>query len=151
MIRLATGSDMLRLLEMGRAFNEEAGYAEQVPFCVESFTRTLTVLGNAGLILVMEDETGDVIGMAAADVAASICNHKILVGREAFWYISPAHRFGPDRRGRQLLAALEKTVKDRGGHFFDVVAENGKREKALARLYRAASYSPAEITFRKAL
>lgn len=147
MIRPATPNDMPRLLEMGRAFNLEAGYAEQIPFCEESFSKTLAILGNANLLLVADKGEG-AIGMAGADVAPSICNHKILLSREAFWYVEPAHRKG---LGGALLTALEATVRAHGASIFDVVAEDGKRSEALARLYRARHFSPAEITFRKRL
>lgn len=147
MIRPATEWDFDALIEMGRAFNEEAGYSEDVPFHPASFLRTLKLLTEAKLLLVA-DKDGDVVGMAAADVAPSICNRSILVGREAFWYVLPEHRKG---LGGQILDALEFNARAYGATLFDVVAEEGKRNDALARLYRARGYSPAEHTFRKVL
>lgn len=149
MIRAATESDLPALLSMGRAFNEEAGYAEQVPFCPETFARVLGILAHANLLLVADLGQG-AIGMAAADVAPSICNNQIRIGREAFWYVMPEHRHGKVI-GRPMLSALECAARDHGASFFDVVAEDGKRSEALARFYRGAHYSPAERTFRKAL
>lgn len=147
MIRAATPDDMPALLEMGRAFNEEAGYAETVPFCEASFRLTLAILGEANLLFVTEDE-GQVTGMAAADVAPSICNRSILIGREAFWYLKPGQRKGV---GKKLLKVLESMAEKKGATYFDVVAEDGKRSEALARIYWAASYRPTERTFRKRL
>lgn len=149
MIRAAKPDDMAALLEMGRAFNEEAGYAETVPFDPESFGRVVAVLGQAGLVLVAE-ERGNVVAMAAADVAGSVCNQNIRFAREAFWYVRPEHRPGKVV-GRPLLDALECTARNHGASFFDVVAEEGKRSEALARLYRGARFSPTERVFRKAL
>lgn len=147
MIRAAHPDDLPRLIEMGRDFNQEAGYADSVPFDVASFAEILLRLGHAGMLLTAE-ESGKVVGMAAADVGPSICNREVRIGREAFWYFEPAHRKGG---GREMLLALELAAKNRGATFFDVVAEDGKRSEALARLYRAAAYSPSERTFRKAL
>ena len=147
MIRDALPADMPRIVEMGRAFNQEAGYSETVPFCEESFTRTAATLGQAGMLLVVDLGDGP-IGMAGLDMARAICNYAIIVSRETFWYCEPAHRKG---LGRELLGALEVRAKEKGAAFFDVVAEIGKRDEALARLYRAAQYSPAERTFRKRL
>lgn len=147
MIRHAKPDDVPALLEMGRAFNEEAGYSASVPFCAESFAVTLGALGRAELLIVAEKE-GIVVGMAAADVGPSICNHGVRVGRETFWYVRPDHRKGI---GKKLLSALECAALKHGATFFDVVAEDGKRSEALARIYRAASYSPTERTFRKRL
>ncbi len=147
MIRAARPADMPAMLAMGRAFNEEAGYAEAVPFCEVTFEANLAIFGHAGLLLVVE-KGGQVVGMAAADVAPSVCNHAVKIGREAFWYVAPEHRKGV---GKKLLAALEYAAVERGATFFDVVAEDGKRSLALARIYRAAGYSPTESTFRKRL
>lgn len=146
-IRPAIDGDLPALLEMGSAFNIEAGYADDVPFDGESFGRTLQALAKARLLLVAEKD-GLVIGMAGADVAPAICNHSILLSREAFWYVLPEHRKG---LGSQILHALEGCAKAYGARIFDVIAEEGKRSLALARLYRARGYSPAEITFRKVL
>ncbi len=148
MIRPATQEDAGRLVEMGYAFFIEAGHeSDATPFDPESFVRTLALLASHGLLLVVEKD-GAVIGMAAADVAPAFWNHKILLGREAFWYVEPAHRKGI---GRELLKALEALVTSLGATLFDVVAEDGKRSEALARLYRAGEYNPAERTFRKRL
>ena len=147
MIRAAMPDDMIQLVELGRAFNLEAGYGDMVPFDEQSFGHTLACLGTAKLLLVVETDAG-IVGMGAADVAPSICNHAVKIGREAFWYVLPEHRKGV---GRKLLDALECAAKNYGATFFDVVAEDGKRAEALARIYRAAGYSPTERTFRKEL
>lgn len=148
MIRPATADDAPRLLEMGRAFFAESGHeSEETPFDPESFAQTLALLARHNLLLVME-KGGAAVGMAAADVAPAYWNHKILLGREAFWYLSPDHRKGD---GRKLLAALEAASKDYGAHFFDVVAESGHRSKALGRVYESAGYVPAETAYRKRL
>lgn len=147
MIRTAIPEDMPRLLEMGRAFNLEAGYAEDVPFDDASFARILTVLGNAALLSVADKGRG-AIGMGAVDVAGSICNQQVKIAREVFWYVEPDHRNG---LGRGMLDALECMARKGGAHLFDVVAEEGKRNPALARVYRASGFSPAEHTFRKRL
>lgn len=147
MIRAAHPDDIPKMIEMGRAFVDEAGYADTVGFNAESFATTLQILGHAELLFVAE-KGGTVVGMAAADVAPSICNHAVRVGREAFWYVEPAHRKGI---GKELLSALQCAAKNHGATFFDVVAEDGKRSKALARIYERAGFSPAERTFRKRL
>ena len=145
MIRPATPDDLPALLEMGQAFNTEAGYSETAPFDPASFERTASVLGNAGRLMVADNGSG-AIGMAAFDMGVAICNYEVRPAREAFWYVQPDHRRG---LGRQMLSALELQAKASGAHFLDVVAESGKRSEALARIYRAAGYIPTEIVFRK--
>lgn len=152
MIRQAEPRDIEALLSMGRAFFAEAGHAKRDERCLfddESFAFICGVLMDAGLLLVSVDD-GSPIGMAALDVAPAYWNRNLLLGREAFWYISPSHRKGRDSRG--LLAALEEIAKARGIVIFDVVAEEtAERGPALARLYRAAGYQQSETTFRKRL
>lgn len=149
MIRPAVPEDIKPIMAMGEAFFAEAGHAARgCVFDPQSFAYTVGMLMDAGLILVMEHED-KVVGMAAMDAAKAYWNHNVLVGREAFWYVCPAHRKGRD--SRSLLSALEDTAKAAGIHIFDVVAEDGERGPALARLYRAAGYNPAETTFRKGL
>jgi GNAT superfamily N-acetyltransferase len=135
---------------MGAAFFKEAGHEGNTgSFNPSSFGATLDALAPHGLLLVVE-EKGEVVGMGAADVSRAFWNHDVVVGREAFWYIKKAHRKG---QGRELLKRLEEAAKRCGATIFDVVAEDGegKRGDALARLYRAGGYSPAEKTFRKRL
>lgn len=145
MIRLAVPDDGPDLMRMGEAFFQESGYADQFPFDRVSFAHTCASLGQADLLLVVE-QNGAVVGMAAADMAPSICNHSVLFARECFWYVDPPYRKGI---GRKLIPALEALVKERGASALDVVAESGKRSDALARVYRAGGFSPSENTFRK--
>lgn len=153
-IRPATVADLPALLEMGRAFWEEAGHAEQHAFCEESFSKTLAILGNAGLLLVLDN--GSIIGMAAADVAPCIVNHAVKIGREAFFYVRPKQRKG---MGRLLIKALEDVSIRHGATVFDLVAERGSprsgpkftRGEALGRLYQAHGYALAESTYRRVL
>jgi GNAT superfamily N-acetyltransferase len=152
MIRPAIPADIFRLLEMGAAFHKEAGVAERhegLTFDRDSFAFSAATLMDAGLLLVMEGDKGDVIGMAAADGAPCFLNRNVVIGREQLWYVEPEHRKGKD--SRHLLGALEDLARARGIHLFDVVAEEGERSDALGRLYRRADYNPAERVFRKRL
>ena len=151
MIRPAIPNDIFHLIDMGEAFHREAGIAERYPeltFDKDSFAYTAALLMDAGLLLVME-EKGVPVGMAAADGAPCFLNRNFVIGREQLWYVEPEHRKGRD--SRHLLGALEDLARARGMHLFDVVAEEGERSDALGRLYRRAEYNPAERVFRKRL
>lgn len=151
MIRAAVPNDIFSILEMGEAFHREAGIPdrdERMTFDRDSFAFTAATLMDAGLMLICE-EGGEPIGMAAADGARAYWNHNVMLGREIFWYIKKDHRKGKD--SRHLLGALEDLARDRGIHLFDVVAEEGERCEALGRLYRRAEFNPAERVFRKRL
>jgi len=150
MIRRGTPTDFPAMIEMGRAFFVEAGHEGSHPgftFDPESFAATLGQLEPHGMLLVVEKD-GRLVGMAAMDMAHAFWNHKVILGREAFFYIVPAARKG---LGRKLIAAMETAAASYGATVFDVVAEPGPRSKPLAEIYRRASYNPAETTFRKRL
>lgn len=155
MIRPAVPADIPAMVEMGKAFFVEAGHAAEHPFCEESFTTTLRLLGEAGLLLVADSDDG-VIGMAAADVAPAFWNHSVKMGREAFFYVQPAHRKG---LGKLLIRALEDVSMAHGATVFDLVAERGSprpdakitRGAALGRLYEGNGFVLAETVYRKVL
>lgn len=149
MIRLAIPEDGPAIMRMGEAFFHEAGHGARFTFDRESFAHSVIQFAKNDLLLVVEKD-GPVVGMAAADVAPAFWNYNVLLSRESWWYVEKAHRQGI---GRRLLAALEDLLRDRGATVFDVVAEDGEgsRSEALARLYRAGGFSPAERTFRKVL
>lgn len=147
MIRAARGEDAPALVEMGRAFFEEAGYAAEFEFDDESFFSTIAILAKHGLLLIAEKD-GKAVGMAAVDVAPAYWNHDVMLAKELFWFVQKEYRQGI---GRQMLRALEETVRSRGAQLFDLVAEEGKRSLALARVYTAGGFSPKERTFRKRL
>lgn len=147
MIRLAVPDDGPAIMSLGAKFHEETGYGDRFPFDAVSFAHTVACLGPRGLVLVGEVH-GAVIGAAAAHVEPAITNHRVLTARSVFWYVRPQYR---KDIGRELFNALELLVSDHGAVLFDAVAEEGKRSEALARLYRAAGFSPADRTFRKVL
>lgn len=146
-IREARQGDGEALVAMGHAFFAEAGYGDEFEFDENSFGESCFLLARAGLLLIVEQDS-QVIGMAAVDIAPAFWNRKVLLAREVFWYLVPEHRKGA---GRLVLPVLEAVAKSHGAVLMDVVAEEGKRSKALGRLYTAGSYSLAENVFRKRL
>lgn len=147
MIRNAVPDDAPSLVEMGRAFFAEAGWADKAEFCEASFRQTLGQLADRGILLVFEKE-GRPVGMAGALYSPAYWNEKVLIGQELFWYCEPLHRKGA---GTELLRKLESAAKARNVKFFGMVAEHGLRHEALAQVYKRAGYSVAEHTFCKAL
>ena len=66
MIRQPTPDDMPSLVEMGRAFNEEAGYSELVPFDAETFALNMAHLAQCGLVLVADRGAGPICPSSSA-------------------------------------------------------------------------------------
>lgn len=147
MIRPAVPEDAPALIDMGRAFFAEAGWADKAEFCPDSFGVTLGRLSQGGILLTVEKD-GEPVGMAGALFSPAYWNEKVLIGQELFWYCKPAHRKGA---GAELLKQLESAAQARNVKFFGMVAEHGLRHEALAQVYKRAGYSLAEHTFCKAL
>ena len=148
MIRLAVPTDIHRIMAMGHAFFEEAGWAKHAAFDAESFAYSCGLIMDHGVFLVAETEDGGVVGMVAAGVSPAYWNRNVLTGQELFWYVDPEHRTGT---GGLLMAALEDAMKSRGVVLCSMSAEEGLRSGALHRLYRLRGYWPAERLFWKRL
>lgn len=153
MIREAEPRDIPRIVELGRAFYEESGWADRLSgipdgnFCPETFAETASVLGERFLLLVYEKD-GEVVGMIGVPYAPAIFNKKLLIAGEIFWYVVPSHRKGA---GAELLRQLESAAKARNVKLLSMVSEHGLRHEALAQVYKRAGFTIAEHTFYKAL
>lgn len=153
MIRDAEPRDIPQLVELGRAFYEESGWAARLAdmpdghFCPETFSEIATVLSERFLLLVYE-KNGQVVGMIGVPYAPAIFNKKLLIGGEIFWYVAPSHRRGA---GAELLRHLESAAKARNVKLLSMVSEHGLRHEALAQVYKRAGFTLAEHTFYKAL
>ena len=151
MIRDATHEDAAVLVEMGRAFFEEAGLPERfralgrpdIDFCPESFLRCCEALTTGGVLLVAE-VGGEVVGMLGALFAPAFWNLRIGLAQECFWYVRPDKRKGI---GVALLRAYQDKARERGIALSCMVAEHGLRGDAVGRLYKAKDYVPAETSF----
>lgn len=153
MIRAAEPRDIPRIVELGRAFFEESGWADRLAgvadsgFCPETFAETAAVLGKNFVLLVYEKD-GAVVGMIGVPFAPAIFNKKLLIAGEIFWYCERSHRKGA---GAELLRQLESALRARKVKILGMVAEHGLRHEALAQVYKRAGFAIAEHTFYKAL
>lgn len=150
-IRDAKPDDVKALIEMGRAFFDEAGMPERfralgVPdlaFCPESFVLSCEMLAEKGILLVAESG-GEVVGMLGAALSPALWNLRVGIAHECWWYVRPDKRKGV---GVALLKAYEQKAAERGVVLSAMVAEHGLRGDAVGRLYRAKDYVPAETVY----
>jgi hypothetical protein len=148
-IRLAEPDDVPALVTMGRAFFLETGHPGRygVEFHEPSFAAILARLGEHNCLLTAE-RFGQVVGMAAIDIAPAYWNNSIKLAQEVFWYLKPEHRVG---HGGRLLNAIQQLARDKGASLFAVVAEEGDHAKALGRLYLSRGFHPVETVYRRML
>jgi hypothetical protein len=136
MIRPATRDDFPMMLEMGRAFADEAGVTGRVGWDDESVIDTLEVIMEHGILLVSER------GMIGGMIAPHPFNHGVTVFSELFWRAE-------DGNGRALLHEAERIAQERGASVSAMVAMDGMDRTQ--RLYGRLGYEYCEAQFMKVL
>jgi GNAT superfamily N-acetyltransferase len=136
MIRPATPDDFPMMLEMGRAFAEEAGVIGRVGWDDDSVIDTLEVLMEHGILLVSER------GMIGGMLFPHPFNRDCMVFSELFWRAE-------DGQGRALLKEAERIAKERGANVSAMIAMDGMERTQ--RLYGKLGYGYCEAQFMKVL
>jgi GNAT superfamily N-acetyltransferase len=136
MIRPATLGDIPALLEMGKAFADEAGVTARVGWDDDSVAEMLEglILSDDGIVLVSER------GMIGGYVAAHPFNRNARLFAELFWR-------SEDGQGLALLKAAEAQAEARGATKSVMVAMDGMERTQ--RLYGRLGYAPCEMQFIK--
>jgi GNAT superfamily N-acetyltransferase len=136
MIRPATLGDIPALLEMGKAFADEAGVTARVGWDDDSVAEMLEglILSDDGIVLVSER------GMIGGVVYPHPFNASVRVFVEMFWR-------SEDGQGLALLKAAEAQAEARGATKSVMVAMDGMERTA--RLYGRLGYAPCEMQFIK--
>lgn len=145
MIRDIAAKDVPEVMEMGRAFFEESPFTSFASWDEGSFQLTVLSMlsGSApGGLLVAEDD-GKLVGMAAYVIFPLYFNMRVQIAQEVFWYCLPEHRNGV---GSDLMDALEAEAKRKGASVFIGANMSGERDAAFARLYRRRGYVRGENT-----
>ncbi len=136
MIRPATIDDFPMMLEMGRAFAEEAGVIARVGWDDASVIDTLETLMDSGILLVSER------GMIGGVIFPHPFNRDCVVFSEIFWRAE-------DGQGRALLAEAERLAIERGANVSTMGAMDGMERTQ--RLYGMLGYKYGEAQFMKVL
>jgi GNAT superfamily N-acetyltransferase len=136
MIRPATLGDIPALLEMGKAFADEAGVTARVGWDDDSVAEMLEglILSDDGIVLVSER------GMIGGVVYPHPFNASVRVFVEMFWRAE-------DGQGLGLLKAAEAQAEARGATKSVMVAMDGMERTQ--RLYGRLGYAPCEMQFIK--
>lgn len=138
MIREATVRDIPRLLEMGKAFADEAGVTARVGWDGDDVAALLEglILSADGIVLMSER------GMIGGYVAPHPFNTACRLFVELFWR-------DPGGEGLALLRAAEGAAKERGASKSLMVAMDDMGRTR--RLYGRIGYAPVEVQFMKEL
>lgn len=138
MIRDAGVDDIPAIMEMGKAFADDAGVTAAVGWCDESVRHLLKVMIESpdGILLVDDKVTGMIGGV----VHAHPFNQQCRVFVEMFW-----RSYGG--QGVRLLKAAEKAAATRGATRCVMIAMQGMQ--SATKFYERAGYTPLEQQFVK--
>jgi len=141
MIRQATAEDVPRLVEMGRRFRSETGYAKVLAENPAKMAELATQLAASGGLLVSERE-GELVGMLGYVVYPHFISGESTAG-EVFWWVEPEHR----GEGLKLLKEAERRAKAVGAEKMQMIAPTDR----VATLYLRLGYEFVEASYQRAL
>jgi GNAT superfamily N-acetyltransferase len=141
MIRAATADDVPRLVEMGRRFRSETGYAKVLAENPAKMAELATQLAATGGLLVSE-RNGALVGMLGYVIYPHFISGETTCN-EAFWWVEPEHR----GEGVKLLREAEKRAKEAGAKNMAMIAPNDR----VANLYRRMGYEFVESAYQRTL
>jgi GNAT superfamily N-acetyltransferase len=140
-IRQATASDVPRLVEMGRRFRSETGYAKVLAENPQKMTELATQLTDLGCLLVSE-RAGELVGMLGFLVFPHFMSGEV-TATETFWWVEPEHR----GEGIKLLREAEKTARTYGAEKMAMIAPDDR----VANLYKRLGYEFVEASYQRSL
>ena len=140
MIRPATIEDIPRLAAMGETFLLQSQYQKVFPISPESIHQLLATLISSDTALVLVSDRDGVDGAIGMYLYEHPMSGETVAG-EAFWWMSPERRGGP--QALRLLHRAEAWVKSRGVPWFHMVSPNDR----VSKLYTRMGYQPLETHF----
>lgn len=141
MIRVATESDIPRLLEMAQRFHRESEYREHLGANAEKMEQLgRQLIANNGVLIAEQD--GKIVGMIGYYIYPHFISGEIIAG-EVFWWVEPEHR----GEGKALLAEAESRARSAGATKMQMIAPNDR----VGELYRRLGYNFVESTYQRSL
>jgi GNAT superfamily N-acetyltransferase len=141
MIRAAIASDVPRLVEMGRRFRAETGYAKHLAENPAKMAELAQQLADAGCLLVSERDD-QIVGMIGFIVYPHFLSGET-TGGEVFWWVEPEHR----GEGVKLLREAERVARTAGAKTMQMIAPTDR----VATLYQRLGYEFVEASYQRAL
>jgi GNAT superfamily N-acetyltransferase len=141
MIRLATASDKLRLVDLLNQFYEESGY--EFVTGISKFERNYEeYIKHPEAVFLVSEQEGRVVGFIFGAVATSIFSDD-LVATELAWFMEKRSRGSSD--SLRLVKAYEYWAKSVGAKFCSLACLNNIRD--LSKVYEKLGYVPSEKVY----
>lgn len=148
MIRAATYGDLPEIARLGRAFFDQAGWADVLEYDEADCEASLRLFMDSGLAIILVADIGGIVGMTGGIVSPVYFKRDHLSGEELFWWVSEQ---APQTTGIKLLAALEDAARQRGcvtWQMKSLARLNGER---MGKLYERRGYRASEHSYIKRL
>ncbi|KRA74267.1 hypothetical protein ASD78_12300 [Lysobacter sp. Root667] len=147
-IRNATTADIPAIVAMSERFYATTTYRTFAAFCPETVAELAHTLIDRGIVLLAENDAGEVIGMVGLFVAPFMFNRDRCAAYEVMWWVNPdAQGAGA---GKALLAAVEPACRAAGCHAAQMVHLSTSPPQAAA-LYERLGYAHSETSYTKVL
>lgn len=138
MIREATADDIPRIVEMGAKFHamSDYGFAGYNPEAVAQFLAA--TIASPDAVVFTHDE-----GMIGGALVPLYFDPSTKIAVETFWWA--------DGQGMALLTAFEWWAEAKGAKAVTMSCLEGKRSKALGRVFRSRGYRQAENSYTRVI
>lgn len=140
MIRVATRSDIPRIVEMAERFYPLSGYVAIAPMSKESIAGLAILTMESGVMLLAE-HAGEVVGMVCLHVDHFLFNIEVKIAHELVFWVEPEHRGG--LLAMRLVKAAEKAAAERGATW-NRMATLASSPPQAAALYGRMGYAPSD-------
>lgn len=131
LIRHAEEFDLDVIWEMAQKFYAETGYTRLAPIDEETTRELASFLIETSILLVAVDgETGDVVGMVGCIVVPYHFNRSFLTAHEVMWYVEP--KWQGKGAGQQLLDELESECRSRDINGWEMITLESSPPQAAA-------------------
>lgn len=145
-LRQATPEDGPTIARLVLAFIASGPYLDclrsATPTSVQTVIDLVFSLGDDGVVLLVEDDTG----YAFAFLAAVVVSHPVTGERycdELAWFVEPHFR-GASRAGIQLLNEVKEFARCRGAVFLKMVSPFGSK---VGEFYERLGFTPLETSY----
>lgn len=142
-LRLATAADDHEVLRMALQFLASSTYRDQVTKDAAHLQQLVTWLRDEQLLLVLEDEAGELVGMLGMAIVPSLMSGEP-IAYEAAWWLAPERR--GSRWAVRLWERAEAWAEEKGAAAIQMIAP---AHSDVGSLYARRGYAPLETTWQK--
>lgn len=146
-VRQATPADYPAMQRFGERFHAWLKY-DDIPYDADSVLWWFDLMQREGVCLVIEDDDGQLVGMAGGIFSPFVFNLRYRVGAEIMWWVQEDHRNGGT--GKMLLAELERHAELAGCKRWSMIAIEGTQD-SVGAIYERNGYNPTERTYSKVI